>query len=130
MLLTDSEARGNPSLTSINFQVNDTRVSMVDCVISDALNSPGLYMVVRSLARLEGCKFLRNGNDTLVQTDSILYTDTPASSLSQGCPTCLPDELGPILPLTSAPANKFLTGNEPGFVALQLVRLWEAAAVS
>jgi hypothetical protein len=103
---------------------------MVDCVISDALNSQGLYLLGRSLARLEGCKFMRNGNDTLVQTDSFLYTDTPASSLSQGCPACLPDYLSPILPLTSAPANKFLTGNEPGFVALQLVRLWEASAVT
>jgi hypothetical protein len=130
MLLTDCEARGNPSLWGANVQANYTQVSMVDCLIADTPNGQGLYLLGRSLARLEGCKFMRNGNDTLVQADSILYTDTPASSLSQGCPTCLPDQLGPILPLTSAPANTFLTWNEPVFVARQLVRLWEAAAVS
>jgi hypothetical protein len=121
--LTDCEVRGNPSTKYASVAVNDTQVSMVDCLIADNPNGHGLYLWGRSLARLEGCKFLHNGHDTLVQRDSILYTDTPAFSLSQGCLTCLSYQLGPILPLTSAPATKFSTGNEPGFVALQLVCL-------
>jgi hypothetical protein len=110
--------------------MKDTQVTMVDCLIADTPNGQGLFLLGQSLALLEGCEFLRNGNDTLVETDSILYSDTPASLLSQGCRGCNPKNLGPILPLTSAPAYKFPTGNEAGFVALQLVRLWVTAAVS
>jgi hypothetical protein len=101
--------------------VDDTGVSLQRCLLADGPG--GLYVRDSGSARLEGCEFVRNVNDTHVWSDSFLYTDNPASSLSMGCDTCDASQTyGPVLPLASAPAGEFLSGNDTAFVVLQLVR--------
>jgi hypothetical protein len=102
-------------------RLNETNASLERCMFADNRDN-GVYCELGS-TRMEGCTFLRNGFDIYITYDAFLFTDTPASALSMGCVGCTSSNFGPVLPLESAPAGKFLTEKDTDFVALQLVCL-------
>jgi hypothetical protein len=101
---------------------NGTTVSLQRCQLAGS-TGVGLFAANTSKARVEGCKFVRNGNDTLLLWDTALYTDMASSNFSQGCSACQDIVYGRVLRLEEAPANIFLTGADAGFVQAQQVTL-------
>jgi hypothetical protein len=101
---------------------NDTTVSLQRCQLAGS-TVVGLFAANSSKVRIEGCKFVRNGNDTLLLWDTALYTDMAPSNFTQGCSACQDITYGRVLRLEDAPANIFLTGADAGFVQAQRVML-------
>ena len=94
-----------------------------DCAFTN--NSRAFALAEGAIARVEGCTFLRNEDDVMINQsdDSAMYTDIPERNLTRG--VYLDGSLydGDILSLLNAPdAILELSSNDGKFVTLRKVR--------